>query len=274
MHKPSAMQPPMSLDGYEILKFRRDGGVLNVTIDNPERRNALSGPGEVEIAKFFYDVTTDDATRAIVLTGAGKTFSAGGDVDQIRYIIDNPRVFYAAMVNAKRIIGNILDCPKPIIAKVNGAAAGLGATVALTCDVAFASAEFGRFADPHVKMGFTAGDGGAMIWTYLLRGQAKHYLMTGDWISAPEAERLGMIYKAVPAAELDTVVEEYARRLATGPRRAIETSKLAANIALKQLAAISMDAGMSFEALTNYSADHKEATQAFIEKREPKFTGE
>jgi len=274
MHKPSAMQPPMSLDGYEILKFRRDGGVLNVTIDNPERRNALSGPGEVEIAKFFYDVTTDDATRAIVLTGAGKTFSAGGDVDQIRYIIDNPRVFYAAMVNAKRIIGNILDCPKPIIAKVNGAAAGLGATVALTCDVVFASAEFGRFADPHVKMGFTAGDGGAMIWTYLLRGQAKHYLMTGDWISAPEAERLGMIYKAVPAAELDTVVEEYARRLATGPRRAIETSKLAANIALKQLAAISMDAGMSLEALTNYSADHKEATQAFIEKREPKFTGE
>jgi enoyl-CoA hydratase len=268
------MQAPMNFEGYQVLKFRRDGGVLYVTMDNQQRRNALSGPGELEIARFFYDVTTDDATRAIVLTGAGKAFSAGGDVDQMRYIIENPRVFYAAMVNAKRIVGNMLDCPKPIIAKVNGAAAGLGATIALVCDVVFASAEYGRFADPHVKMGFTAGDGGAMIWSYLLRGQAKHYLMTGDWISAPEAERLGLIFKAVPAAELDDVVDAYAKRLATGPRRAIETSKLAANIALKQLAAISMDAGICFEALTNYSADHREATMAFIEKREPKFTGE
>jgi len=274
MHKPHDLLKPFHPEGYEILKFRRDGGVLHVTIDNPERRNALSGPGEVEIARFFYEVTTDDATRAIVITGAGKAFSAGGDVEQMIYINQNPRVFYAAMINAKRVMNNILDCPKPIIAKVNGAAAGLGATIALCCDVVFASAEFGRFADPHVKMGFTAGDGGAMIWSYLLRGHAKHYLMTGDFISAPEAERLGMIYKSVPAAELDSVADAYAQRLANGPRRAIETTKLAANLALKQLAATSMDAAISFEALTNYSADHDEATKAFMEKREPKFTGE
>lgn len=274
MHKPHDMQKPASFTGYEILKFRRDGGVLHVTIDNPERRNALSGPGEVEISRFFYEVTTDEATRVIVITGAGKAFSAGGDIDQLVYVKENPHVFYAAMVNAKRVIGNILDCPKPIIAKVNGAAAGLGATIALACDVVFASAEHGRFADPHVKMGFTAGDGGALLWTYLLRGAAKHYLMTGEFISAPDAERFGMIYKSVPSAELDGVVNDYAQRLASGPRRAIETSKLAANIALKQLAAISMDASICFEALTNYSADHHEATAAFLEKREPKFTGE
>jgi enoyl-CoA hydratase len=273
MHKPDAMNPPLQFDGYQVLKFGRDGGVLNVTIDNPERRNALSGPGELELARFFYEVTTDDATRAIVLTGAGTAFSAGGDVEQMQYIIENPRVFYAAMINAKRIVGNMLDCPKPIIAKVNGAAAGLGATVALMCDVVFA-AEHAKFSDPHVKLGFTAGDGGALIWPYLLGGQAKHYLMTGEPIPAPDAERLGMILKAVPASELDSVVDVYAKRLAAGPRRAIETSKLTANIVLKQLAAVTMDAGICFEALTNYSEDHKEATQAFIQKRQANFTGE
>ncbi|EEA02603.1 Enoyl-CoA hydratase/isomerase [Burkholderia sp. H160] len=273
MIKPNAMNPAATFEGYQLLKFRRDGGVLNVTIDNPERRNALSGPGELEIARFFYEVTTDDATRAIVLTGAGTAFSAGGDVEQMRYINENPRVFYAAMINAKRVVGNMLDCPKPIIAKVNGPAAGLGATVALMCDVVFA-ADHAKFSDPHVKMGFTAGDGGAMIWPYLFGGQAKHYLMTGDPILATDAERLGAIFKAVPAADLDAVVDAYAKRLATGPRRAIETSKLTANIVLKQLAAITGDAGICFEALTNYSVDHHEATQAFIEKRPPNFTGE
>jgi enoyl-CoA hydratase len=274
MLDPTDMHAPMSFEGYQVLKFRRDGGILYVTMDNPSRRNALSGPGELEIARFFYEVAVDDATRVIVLTGAGTAFSAGGDAAQMRYIQENPRVFYAAMVNAKRIINNILDCPKPIIAKVNGAAAGLGATIALLCDVVFASAEHGKFMDPHVKMGFTAGDGGAMIWPYLLGGKAKHHLMTGDPIGAVDAERLGMIHQAVPAAELDAAVDAYAKRLATGPRRAIETSKLSANIVLKQLAAITGDAGIVFEALTNHSLDHKEAVDAFLDKREPKFTGD
>jgi len=274
MLEPTDMHAPMSFEGYQVLKFSRDGGVLNVTMDNPGRRNALSGPGELEIARFFYEVATDDATRVIVITGAGSAFSAGGDAQQMRYIQENPRVFYAAMVNAKRIINNILDCPKPIIAKVNGAAAGLGATIALMCDVVFASAEHAKFMDPHVKMGFTAGDGGAMIWPYLLGGKAKHYLMTGDPISAVEAERLGMIHKSVPAVDLDGEADAYAKRLASGPRRAIETTKLAANIVLKQLAAVTGDAGICFEALTNHAEDHKEAVWAFIEKREPRFTGD
>ena len=264
----------MNFDSYSVLKFERQGGILNVTINNPEKRNALGGPGELEISRFFYEVTTDEETRVIVLTGAGdKAFSAGGDVNHIKHVIDHPDVFYSFITNAKRIVQNILECPKPIIAKVNGVASGLGATIALMSDVVFA-AEHAKFSDPHVKLGFTAGDGGAVIWPYLIGGLAKHYLMTGDAIAAPDAERLGMILKSVPAAELDGIVSEYAERLATGPRRAIETSKMAVNIALKQMAAAMMDASITFEALTNHSGDHKEATAAFLEKRAPKFNGD
>jgi len=263
----------MNFDDYSTLLFERDGGVLNVTLNNPDKLNSLSGPGERDISRFFYEVATDEETRVIVLTGAGRAFSAGGDVGFVQHVIDHPEEFYFGIGNAKRTVFNILDCPKPVIAKVNGAAAGLGATIALLCDVVFASSE-AKFSDPHVKIGFTAGDGGAVIWPYLLGGLAKHYLMTGDPISAPDAERLGMILRSVPPAELDETVQAYAQRLANGPRRAIETSKMTANIALKQLATSLMDAGMAYEALTNHSRDHREAADAFLNKRAPQFTGQ
>ena len=262
----------MRFDDFQTMLFERDGGVLNVTFNTPEKRNALSGRGEYELSRFFYEVATDEETRVIVLTGAGEAFSAGGDVSHIQHVIDHPDEFYFGIGNAKRTVFNMLDCAKPIISKVNGAAAGLGATVALLADVVFA-AEEAKFSDPHVRIGFTAGDGGAVIWPFLLGGLAKHYLMTGDPIAAPDAERLGMILRSVPRAELDQVVRDYAQKLATGPRRAIETSKMTANIALKHIATMTMDAGMAYEALTNHSLDHKEAAQAFLEKRKPTFTG-
>ena len=265
-------QQKFDFDSYKTMVFSRDGGILNATFNTPEKLNALSGAGEFEAARFFYEVTTDEETRVVVLTGAGRAFSAGGDLRHIRYIIDHPHEFYKGLENAKRMINNILGCPKPIIAKVNGPAAGLGATIALMCDVVFASTE-ATFADPHARVGFTAGDGGAIIWPHLIGGLAKHYLMTGDAISATDAERLGMILRAVPPEELDAVVQKYANRLATGPRRAIETSKMTVNIVLKTLAAQLMDAGIAYEALTNYSDDHKEAVDAFLEKRKPAFTG-
>lgn len=262
----------MDFASYKSLRFERQGGVLNVTFNNPEKMNALAGPAEAEVSRFFYEVTTDEETRVIVLTGAGRAFSAGGDIPYVQKIIDEPEGFYFGITNAKRIIHNILDCPKPIIAKVNGAAAGLGATIALMCDVVFA-ADTAKFSDPHVKIGFTAGDGGGVIWPYLIGGLAKHYLMTGDPITAPDAARLGMIFKSMPLEQLDATVGEYAQRLATGPRRAIETSKMTANIVLKHMATMAMDAGIAYEALTNHTADHREAVNAFIEKRAPKFGG-
>jgi enoyl-CoA hydratase len=262
----------MTFDDYKTLLLSREDGVLTVTFNNPDKLNAMDLEAEIELARFFYDVITDVQTRVIVLTGAGRAFSAGGSILNMKHHIANPDDFYASIVNSKRLVFNMLDCPKPIIAKVNGAAAGLGATIALLADVVFAST-FAKFADPHVKMGFTAGDGGAIVWPFLIGGLAKHYLMTGDAIAAADAERLGMIFKVLPPAELDVAVAAYAKALAAGPQRAIQTSKMTANIVLKQIASMTMDAGMAYEALTNHSADHVEAANAFAEKRVPSFVG-
>jgi enoyl-CoA hydratase len=262
----------MQLDSFKSMLVARDAGVTTVTLNNPDKLNALDPQAERELGQFFYEVATDAETHVIVLTGAGRAFSAGGSLDNMRHHIAHPDEFYTSNVHSKRTVFNMLDCPKPIIAKVNGHAMGLGATVALLADVVFASAQ-AKFADPHVKMGFTSGDGGAFLWPFLLGGLAKHYLMTGEPILATDAERLGMIYRALPPAELDAAVAEYALRLATGPRRAIQTSKMTANLILKQLASLTMDAGLAYEALTNHSADHLEAVNAFADKRPAAFTG-
>jgi enoyl-CoA hydratase len=167
----------------------------------------------------------------------------------------------------------MLDCPKPIIAKVNGAAVGLGATIALLCDVIFA-APTAKIGDPHVKVGFTAGDGGAVIWPHLIgHARAKEYLMTGRLLTAEEAEKIGLINHVVPAAELDRTVEEFAQELLKGPMRAIQWTKLSVNIGLKQLAHAVMDASVAYEALSNVTADHREAVRAMREKRTPQFAG-
>jgi enoyl-CoA hydratase len=167
----------------------------------------------------------------------------------------------------------MLDCSKPIIAKINGHAIGLGATLALFCDVTFA-AEHAKIADPHVAIGFVAGDGGAVIWPQLIGyNRAKEYLFSGEAILAPEAARIGLINHAVPAAELDQRVESYARKIAAMPARALQWTKASINIGLKQLAHSIMDASIAYEALSNLTQDHREALDAIGEKRKPVFKG-
>jgi enoyl-CoA hydratase len=160
-----------------------------------------------------------------------------------------------------------------MIAKLNGPAVGLGATIALLCDVIFA-APTAKIGDPHVKVGFAAGDGGAVIWPHLIgHARAKEYLMTGRLLTAEEAEKIGLINHVVPAAELDRAVDEFAQELLRGPMRAIQWTKLSVNIGLKQLAHAILDASVAYEALSNVTADHQEAVRAMREKRTPQFTG-
>ena len=187
----------------------------------------------------------------LVLTGAGKAFSAGGDIEHMQKVIDEPHLFLDGIRNGKKLLFGMLDCPKPIIAKVNGAAMGLGATIALFSDIIIA-ANHAKIADPHVKVGFVAGDGGAVIWPALLgHARAKQYLLTGDALTGEEAARIGLINQAVPAEELDRVVDEFAQRIANGASLAIQWTKLSVNVTAQAAARRRcIEASFAYEALS------------------------
>src|SRR5580704_966885 len=263
----------MDLSSYKTLRLEREGRLLRASFNRPEQLNAIDQIAHPELARFFSELATDPLTDVVILSGVGRAFSAGGDLDYIQSMIDEPRIFLNEMPDVKRIVFGMLDCPKPIIAKVNGPAVGLGATIALLCDVIFA-APTAKIGDPHVKVGFAAGDGGAVIWPHLIgHARAKEFLMTGRLLSAEEAEKIGLINHVVPAEDIDRVVDAFAQELLAGAMRAIQYTKLAVNIGLKQLAHSVMDASVAFEALSNASADHREAVAAMREKRPPRFTG-
>lgn len=263
----------MRYEKYQSIKVDRQGEVVHLIFNRPDKLNAVDERMHEELASIFSDVAADPDCELVVLTGAGRAFSAGGDIEWMQKMIDDPANFEKTAMEAKRIIFSMLDCEKPIIAKVNGHAAGLGATLALFSDVIFASEE-ARIGDPHVSVGFVAGDGGAVIWPQLIGyPRAKEFLMTGEMIPAPRAAEMGLINYAVPAEELDARVDEFAGQLMKGARKAIRWTKVSANIGLKQLAHSMMDACISMEAQSNVTADHQEAVNAFREKRRPVFTG-
>lgn len=256
---------------YRTIRTERRGRVLTLILDRPDKLNAADEAMHGELATIFAAAADDPHSDVIVLTGAGRAFSAGGDIVWMQKMIDEG--FDQTAREAKRIVLDLLDCDKPVIAKVNGHAAGFGATLALFCDVIFA-ADHAKIGDPHVAVGLTAGDGGALIWPQLIGyARARQYLLTGDMITAAEAERIGLINRAVPAAELDATVDAFADRLAAGARIAIRTTKRAINAGLKQSAAQMMDTCLALEAISNASADHQEAVDAFRDGRPPNFNG-
>ena len=255
----------MQFSDYQSITFRRDGRVLHATLNRQETLNAFDDVLEQDIARLFPDAGDDPETNVLVLTGAGRAFSAGGDIEDMQRLIDRPECFLTNMSRGKRIVYSILDCPKPIIAKINGAAIGLGATIALFCDIVIA-ANHAKIADPHVKVGLVAGDGGAAIWPQLIGyARAKHYLLTGDTLTGEEAARIGLISRAVPAEELDRVTDELAQRLATGASHAIQWTKQSVNVRLRQVVNDVIEASFVYEALSNGTKDHQEAVNAFRE---------
>jgi enoyl-CoA hydratase len=262
----------MDYTGYERIRVTRSGRILTLSLSNPAKMNAVDGRMHHELADIFYDVQKDDSVDIVVLEGEGSSFSAGGDIEWMRDaaqgLIQGPTT-----IEGKRIIFGLLDLEKPIIAKVRGPAIGLGCTLALFCDVIFAS-ENARFADPHVRVGVVAGDGGAVIWPQLVGyARAKEYLMTGDPIPGKEAERIGLINHVVPDAELDARVDAFTRKLAAGAPQAIRYTKVSVNLRLKEIAHTILDASMAYEMLTFATQDHREAVSSFLEKRKPAFTG-
>jgi enoyl-CoA hydratase len=182
-------------------------------------------------------------------------------------------VFERTAVEGKAILFRQLELTKPIIARLNGPAVGLGASLALFCDIIIA-AQSAIIADPHVSVGLVAGDGGAIIWPQLVGyARAREYLLTGAQLGAQEAERIGLINRVVPDAQLDATVQELAQRLAAGALKAIKWTKIATNLPLKKLAHEIFDAAVAYEMLSNRTQDHREAIAAFRERRKPVFAG-
>ena len=263
----------MRYSNYSTMIVQLSDRIATVTMNRPEKLNAVDERMHEELAQIFIDLNNDPDIDVVILTGAGRAFSSGGDIGWMQLMIDEPSRFEKTAREGKQIVFSLLDCEKPIIAKLNGHATGLGATIALFCDVIFAS-ERAKIGDPHVSVGFVAGDGGAVIWPQLIGyARAKEYLMTGDLLSAPEAARIGLINRAVPPEELDATVDAFARRLTAGAVKAIKWTKLSVNIGLKQLAHSIMDASIAYEAQSNRTADHAEAVAAFRDGRRPTFVG-
>jgi enoyl-CoA hydratase len=258
---------------YKTMRIdRRDNGVVVVTLNRPDRLNAVNGRMHAELATFSRDFANDREMRVLVLTGAGRAFCAGGDFGPGDPIGSNPEG-PTMMVEARQIVDHILECEKPIIAAVNGYAMGLGATVALLCDVVVAGTS-AVFADTHVNMGIGAGDGGQLIWPHLIGvNKAKYYLMTGDRLTGAEAEDIGLVSFLVEDDQLMPKALEIAEKLAAGAPQAIAASKMAINAYLRSVSSVVMPISLQYEESSMRSADHREAVKAFQEKRSPNFTG-
>jgi enoyl-CoA hydratase len=260
-------------DRYKALRIDRVGAVLRVTIDHPESPlNAVDDLLHGEFTRLFADLKREDQARCVLLTGAGRAFSAGGDFNWFP-TLDNLASLEHLRRDAKQMIWDLLDVPLPIVAAVNGPAIGLGASLALLCDVIW-MAETATIADPHVLVGIVAGDGGAAIWPLAVGpARAKEYLLTGDAVPAVEAERMGLVNHVVPDSELQTAALDFATRLAQGAPLAVQYTKQAVNKVIKNALNTAFDTSTALEIVTFQSDDHREALAAIKEKRKPEFHG-
>jgi enoyl-CoA hydratase len=260
--------------GFRALRFDRPArGVLRVTIDHPASElNAVDALLHEELTRLFPTLQREDEARAVILTGRGKAFSAGGDFAWFPTLDDLAKLEHLRR-DAKQMIWDLLDVSIPIVAAINGPAVGLGASLALLCDVIL-MADTATIADPHVRVGIVAGDGGTAIWPLAVGpARAKQYLLTGDPVGAAEAERIGLVNAVAPAAELPDRALAFAQRLADGAPLAIQYTKQAVNKLVKDALNIAFDTSTALEIVTFRSEDHREALSALKEKRKPRFAG-
>ncbi len=257
----------------DTIRTERDGDLLIVTIDHPNSTmNAVDEQLHHDLWELFRTLSAEREARAIVLTGSGRAFSAGGDMSwfpQLR----SPDRLHALRREGKQLIWNLLDVEVPIVCALNGPAVGLGASLALLCDV-IVMADTASIIDPHVQVGLVAGDGGAAIWPLLVGPlAAKRHLLLGEPLGADEALRLGVASEVCAAEEVLSVARGWAQRLASQPPLAVQGTKVAINAQVKQVLLTSFDLSTALEMSCFHSADHAEAVSAFVDKRAPKFQG-
>jgi len=261
----------MKYEEYQHLLFERHpDGVLLITINRPDVLNATNNRLHWELSRVWRDVDDDAETNVVVVTGKGRAFSAGGDLDMIDRMKGNHPNISQAMREAGDIVYSMIDCSKPIISAINGVAVGAGLAVAFMADISIASENM-RITDGHLRLGVAAGDHAVIIWPLLCgMAKAKYYLMTADFIDGKEAERIGLVSLCVPADQLMDKAFEVARKLARGPQQAARFTKRALNNWLKMFGP-AFDASLAMEMLGFFSADVAEGTAAVKEKRQPLF---
>lgn len=263
-------------EGYEAIRFERvgvGGRVLQVTIDHPtSERNAVDALLHHELARLLAELRDETEARVVVLTAAGPVFSAGGDFGWFPQLRSVPAL-EALRRQARRMLVDLLDVEVPIVAAVPGAAVGLGASIALLCDVVVA-ADDATFVDPHVKVGLVAGDGGTIAWPAAVGpARAKWHLLSGAPLPATEAAALGLVTCCVPSADVQSTAMAMAEQLAANPPLAVRYTKLALNQPLKRALLETVDVATPLELVTFLSADHAEAVDAIVEKRPGEFHG-
>ena len=262
---------------YRNLEIANRGAVRVITVNRPDKLNALNRDTLNELLIAFTQAAQDDAVRAVVLTGAGDFFSVGGDVKAMSDrpggdVLEEGEV-HDPMVS-RRIVNRLLELDKPVISAINGDCIGLAATIALLCDISVMASD-ARIGDTHVsRVGLVAGDGGTVIWPLLIGvNKAKEYLMRGTLLRGAEAERIGLVNHCVDKAQVLPTALKIAQELADGPSWAIRWTKLSVNQIVKERVNHLLEASMALEQVTFELHDHKEATQSFKEKRKPNFLG-
>lgn len=253
-----------------ILFEKRDPHILWMTLNRPETLNAANARLHTELVEVWKTVERDPETHVVVVTGAGRAFSAGGDLQLVENAYRDYDEIVRILDEARDLVYNMLHCSKPIIAAINGAAVGAGLVVALLADVSIA-AESARLADGHVRMGVAAGDHAAIVWPLLVgMAKAKYYLMTSEFISGAEAERIGLVSLCVPDADLLDKAQAVAHNLATGPRHAIRFTKRALNQWLLNAGPI-FDHSLALEMMGFFAEDMMAGVDGLRRKQRPLY---
>lgn len=271
----SPLDPPEKSRDSLIL-HATDNAVSWITLNRPEAMNALTPDQRERIIQLLAQASADPTVRAVVITATGRGFCAGAD---LRGTSARPServpgdVARTIRLGAQRLIAAVLDCEKPVIAAVNGTAAGIGAHLAFACDLVLA-AEPARFIEVFVRRGLVPDGGGAYLLPRLVGPQrAKELLFFGDALSAADAERLGLVNRVVAPEELEKTAREWAERLAAGPTRALALTKQLVNASLDTDRATAFAAEAAAQEINMTTADANEGVASFVERRTPRYEG-
>lgn len=258
----------------EPLTFTVEEHTAILTLNRPDKRNAFDTRMLDLWAEALAQCQQRSDIRVIIITGAGGAFCAGGDIEEMQQrLTSSPLAHKRFIESVHRVPLTMATMDKPIIAAVNGAAVGAGMDMALACDIRFASVN-ARFAASYVRMGLAPGDGGAYFLPRLVgTAKALELLWTGDVVDAEKAERLGIVNRVLPAEELLPYTRQFADRLASGPQVAIQLTKRAVYQSQTTDLRTCLDLISSHMAVLTATNDHREAVQAFLEKRPPHFEG-